>query len=108
MTLDIQKVIEKPLKTTVNAFCCFGESTSSSKIILEKSHYYAGEPLKIRIECDNSACSRDIIGFDIALQRHYQVTGNLYSHGHSYTDYESLGADYETIVSKDEKGLGAH
>ena len=90
------------MKTKINAWCCFCESTSKSKIILEKSHYYAGEPLKIRIECDNSASSRDIVGFDFALRRHHQATDRGLN-----ASYYEMEADYESIVRKEEKGLGA-
>ena len=72
---------------------------------MEKSHYYAGEPLKIRIECDNSACSRGVVGFGLELQRHHQATGRTLTYN---SDAEMFEADHKTIVAKEEKGLGAH
>ena len=92
------------MTTNITAFCCFGKSTSWTKITLEKSHYYAGEPIKIRIECDNSVCPRDLIGFKLELKRRYQATAREIYH----SGFERFAGDRETIVAKEEKGLGAH
>ena len=48
-------------------FCC--STNSTSKVSLDKKHYTFGETATATINCNNSACAKDIKSFSLLLYR---------------------------------------
>lgn len=50
-----------------------GQTVCRASVTLVKDVYTVGEKIKVMVDCNNSACSRDVSSFDVKLQRRILV-----------------------------------
>lgn len=59
--------IEKTLRLKVGGFIGMSKTESVSKITLEKDQLCPGEEIVVRVDCDNSKCSKAVKNFKLKL-----------------------------------------
>ena len=52
-----------------------GKKESISRVTLDKDQFFPGETINVRIQCDNSKCSKAIKGFKSKIQRSVLALG---------------------------------
>ena len=62
------------MSAKVGGFLGLGKTESHSSVVIEKDVFEVGEAIKVRIQCDNSRCSKTIKGFKLKLLRNLQLT----------------------------------
>ena len=72
---------------------CCGCFTSSckAKITFEKKLYFMGDTAKVHVECDNSACKKDVESIKLILERKHWAKDSL----GDYTSGKARIADYK-------------
>ena len=51
-----------------------GKTNSYSTFTLEKDVYFVGETIRVKVDCNNVDCKKDISGFKLKLVRNMQAT----------------------------------
>lgn len=67
--MPITYQVESNMSHKIGGFLGLGKTLSQSKITLEKDVYTVGDTIKVKIDCDNSQCNKDIAGFKLKLIR---------------------------------------
>ena len=76
----------KSLEFKIGGFCCFGQTPCSIKAEFNKSQYFPGDEVQIRVHCDNSQCKKDVDSFKIKLL--------VYVQGHANADHPTVSSAY--------------
>lgn len=74
------------LTSKVSGMCGMGETECHSIITFEKNEYYLGEVAKVRVQVDNTNCTKDVSGIKFKLHRH--------SLGIDKDKWQSVGSNY--------------
>ena len=86
--------IQKDLNLAIGGFMGMAVTESNSHITVEKDQFYPGEEIKVKIECDNTKCKRDVKFFKIKIQRKILALGydgNYSKHSRYVTAFKLLG-----------------
>ena len=67
--------ISKSLECKVGGFLGIGKKESTSRITLDKDQFFPGETIYVKIQCDNSKCSKAVKGFKSKIQRSILALG---------------------------------
>ena len=62
-------LLVRTISADVGGICNYCSTNSISKISLGKKHYTFGETVTVTINCNNSACAKDIKSFKVQLYR---------------------------------------
>ena len=61
----------RTVRADVGGFCWCGGSPSVTKVALDRKQYGFGERVQVTLNCNNSACSKDIRAFKVMLLMRY-------------------------------------
>ena len=67
--------IQKTLDLKVGGFLGVGKSESITKITLEKDQFYPDEDIVVKLNCDNTKCSKAVKNMKVKLQRNILALG---------------------------------
>ena len=65
-----QRDLKFNLKSIVSGLCGMGQSECNTVITFEKNEFYLGEVAKVKVEVDNTNCTKDVSGIKFKLHRH--------------------------------------
>jgi len=65
--------LARSIVSYAGGFCCCFNSPSTTKILLEKDQFYPGEEVRLRLVCDNSQCSADVLHFKVMMTRNFKA-----------------------------------
>ena len=70
--IEVQQNVQQDLQSKVGGFLGMGKTESRSNIELERDVYSIGEKIRVKINCDNSACKKPVDAFKLKLLRNIQ------------------------------------
>ena len=102
--------ITKDLSAKVGGFLGIGKTHSTSNVTIEKNVFTVGETIKVRISCNNTACSKSIKGFKLKLLRNIQATclvsdDGAYPQTANHQRYINVVKDTESVAAHEMKDL---
>jgi sporulation-control protein spo0M len=87
-----------------------GKTHSSTRFTLEKDIYYVGETIRVKVDCNNLQCKKDISGFKLKLVRNMQATSLAGAVGEqaknaNHQKYINVFKDSESVSKYEHKEL---
>jgi len=70
-----QHVLKGKIESKVGGVFGFSASVCNTTVLFEKNQYFLGENIRVKVTCDNSACSKAVSGIKVKLKRKIDVRG---------------------------------
>lgn len=81
------------MESKIGGLFGFSAQLCNTTVHFEKSQYYLGETIRLRVVCDNSACEKTVSALKVKVKRKMDIYGRYERHGmwmrglRHYSDY---------------------